>query len=195
MYSLGVWEDIKDGTKICEWAGVHKKGEGKYLFRAFCKDADRAELTGDFNSWGNTQMTTVGKGFFETFIDSEVPLEGTCYKYRFYIDDKCLTLPDAFAAYSQWGKDGASIVYFGEYEWGDEEWMAARGKQNGAAKSSAPINIYELHLGTWRTREGRSYADGDLYLNYRDIALQLADYVSDMGYTHVCYEKTKNVYY
>ena len=60
-------------------------------------------------------------------------------------------------------------------DWGDTEWMAVRGARNGL---QAPMAIYEVHIGSWRRKDGQ-------FLSYRELAQQLADYVSDMGFTHV----------
>lgn len=170
-----------EGIKVYDWLGVHKQ-EGAYVFRAYAPDAERAEVTGDFNSWGKAPMKRLEGGVWEAVVESEISLDGTCYKYRFYNEDKSTLSPDPYARYSQCGKNDASIAYFGEYEWGDDKWLDNR--ENFSAIKS-PINIYEIDLGTWRTREGRSYTDVDAYLNYRDIAAELVGYVSDMGYTHV----------
>ena len=169
------------GEKIYEWLGVHKNGED-YVFRAYYPEAETAEVTGDFNSWGKTLMNKIEDGVWEAVVKSEIPLDETCYKYRFYNRDKCVLMPDPYARYAQCGKNDASIAYFGEYSWQDEKWM--RGRQTFSVRKS-PVNIYEMDLGTWRVREGRSHTDIDVYLNYRDIAAELAGYVSDMGYTHI----------
>ncbi len=175
---------VEDGIKekkTYKYLGVHKEEGDRgdiYIFRAYNERSDRAELTGDFNSWGSTPMKNLGDGIFEVQVESDVSIEETCYKYRFYTGDRCVLKPDRYASYAQCGKDDASIIYFGNYEWGDREWLESRGSQ-----SFFPMNIYELHLGTWRTRDVRSYNN---YLNYRDIAVQLVGYVSDMGYTHIC---------
>ena len=176
--------DLKalENKKEYEYFGVHKEA-GEYTFRAYNEKAFRAELTGDLNSWGSTHMKKIGNGVFEARVKADPSIEGTCYKYRFYTEEDCFVEPDRYAVYSQCGKEDSSIIYFGSYEWGDGEWI---GRRNGSNKSELPINVYEMHLGSWRTREGRSYTDRDAYLNYRDIAPQLIGYVSDMGYTHVC---------
>lgn len=181
----GVEESIEQKAgkgRLYDRLGVHKGDvENEYVFRTAKNGAERAELTGDFNMWGGTPMEMTEDGVWEARIRSDISLEGTCYKYRFYMGDECVLEPDAYARYAQWGEHDASIVYFGEYEWGDSEWMEAR----KSTRKDVPINIYQLHLGSWRVREGRSYKDGDVYLNYRDIAAELVGYVSDMGYTHI----------
>ena len=64
------------------------------------------------------------------------------------------------------------------YTWGDGEWMANRANRNGLRR---PVSIYEVHLGSWR----RVPEEGNRSLTYREMAVQLADYVQDAGYTHV----------
>ena len=167
--------------KNYEFLGVHKDGEG-YVFRTRQRNAVAVELTGDFNSWGGWQMKNIGGGCWEIRVESDIPLEGNCYKYKIYNEENCELKPDPYARYSQWGSHNASIVYFDGYEWEDGEWMEKREKYS----FDTPLNIYQIHLGTWKRREGRSYSEGDAYLNYRDVAAVLACYVSDMGYTHVC---------
>lgn len=176
----GIYTEEEE-IKIYDWLGVHKNGNG-YMFRAYAPNAEAAEVTGDFNSWGKTPMKRLENGVWEAVVESEISLDGTCYKYRFYNGDKCTLSPDPYARYAQSGKNDASIAYFGEYKWEDGKWLNLR-KDFSVIKS--PINIYEIDLGTWRTREGRSYTDVDVYLNYRDIAAELVGYASDMGYTHV----------
>lgn len=181
----GVEESIEQETgkgRTYGRLGVHKgEAENEYVFRTVKNDAERAELTGDLNLWGGTPMEKTADGVWETRVKSDISLEGTCYKYRFYTGDECILEPDAYARYAQWGDHDASIIYFGEYEWSDGEWMTKRKSK----LKDVPINIYQIHLGSWRVREGRSYKEGDVYLNYRDIACALVEYVSEMGYTHI----------
>ena len=82
----------------------------------------------------------------------------------------------AFAA--EHAPSTASMVTESQYEWGDAEWLAARG---AADPINARMSVYEVHLGSWR----RVPEDGDRSLTYREIAHELADYVSDLGFTHV----------
>lgn len=166
---------------LYEYLGAHKEGE-RYVFRTYQPNASAVELTGDFNSWGAGPMKKTDKGFWEIWMDSDIPLEGNCYKYRIYNEEKCRMISDPCARYDQWGSYDSSIVYFDEYEWNDRSWMERKVKR----AEVAPINIYQIHLGSWRIREGRRYSEGDRYLNYCDIAAELSGYVSDMGYTHIC---------
>ena len=165
---------------LYKYLGAHKEESDRgevYIFRAYNEKAERAELTGDFNLWGSLPMKNVGDGLFEIKIESDISIEETCYKYRFYTKDGIILTSDRYASYSQTEKDGASIVYFGSYEWNDGEWMKPYDIEE------SPMNIYELDLGTWCANEEKGFG---VYPNYRDIAARLAIYASDMGYTHVC---------
>jgi 1,4-alpha-glucan branching enzyme len=70
----------------------------------------------------------------------------------------------------------ASIVYESHYDWQDGDWI---NKRSEIPRLDKPVSIYEVHLGSWRR------ADGGRYLNYRELADQLVDYVKDMGFTHI----------
>ena len=72
----------------------------------------------------------------------------------------------------------ASIVWDLDYQWNDSEWMRTRHERN---KFDAPMSIYEVHLGSWM----RVPEEGNRSLSYRELAVKLADYVNDMGFTHV----------
>ena len=137
-----LFEENRDGvgvigknTKIYEFLGVHREGSG-YVFRTYQPNVAAVELAGDFNSWGGWRMNNIGNGIWELRLDSDILLEGNCYKYRIYNEENCRLIPDLFARYAQWGNHDASIVYTEEYEWGDREWMNAQ-KNN----LSVPINI------------------------------------------------------
>ena len=84
---------------------------------------------------------------------------------------------DPFAFHAQTRPDDASMVFdIREYKWEDEEWFTKRAELD---KLKSPMNIYELHLGSWR-----KYPDGNFF-NYRKIADELVPYIKEMGYTHV----------
>ena len=160
------------------------KEEYKYLFRTFAEGVDSVELTGDFNMWGRSKLDKKGGGVFEVEIESDIPLDGTCYKYRICRGDDCHMSPDPFARYSRRGSSDSIIFTKNEYLWNDERWESERSEtytdQSGLA---FPLNIYEVHLGSWKKEEGGISREG--YLNYRDIAGLLSEYVFDMGYTHI----------
>jgi 1,4-alpha-glucan branching enzyme len=89
---------------------------------------------------------------------------------------------DPFArGYEQTSGRASVIMADGEYPWGDGEWMSKRSRFS----PDRPMNIYLIHTGSWRTRDGKSTSNGKGYLNYRELAEELRDYLLDMGYTHV----------
>ena len=179
-------------TRVCEDMRIKRIGRDEYAFFAYAPApfAQKVELAGDFNAWGKTAMYRMtGSNVWTARVRSDVPLEGMCYKYRVYTQKECFLRPNFFAEYAQWGKQNASIVHLPEaFPWEDAVWLRQRGDManSGRMETGAyPLNVYEVHLGSWRTRPGRSYGDADLYRNYRDIGGELAGYAAEMGYTHV----------
>jgi 1,4-alpha-glucan branching enzyme len=75
------------------------------------------------------------------------------------------------ACYAETPPATASVVYASEHEWGDTDWMTARASKDPV---KSPMSVYEVHLGSWRPG-----------LSYRELAAELAQYVTDMGFTHV----------
>ena len=168
------------------------------VFRTWAPRADAIYVTGDFNGWRdvNPMRRITDGGVWEAVIKADTPLTGQKYKYKIISDGVAVYKSDPYAVFSETLSKTASIIYYiSGYEWHDSAWLAARRKtvvrRTGSSgdKDShfypAPLSIYELHLGSWRTRDGKSNANGDAYLNYREIADELAVYVTRMGYTHV----------
>ncbi len=149
------------------------------LFAVWAPNARRVSVLGEFNGWQPEshplQLRRDGTGIWEGFVPDLGP--GTAYKYRIvgpqgYQADK----GDPFARYWETPPQTASIVWDLGYDWGDRQWMERRADVNALDR---PWSIYELHAGSWRRAE-----DGG-FLNWRELAEQLADYVHHMGYTHV----------
>ena len=95
-------------------------------------------------------------------------------------DGRMLYKADPYATYSQRRPDNASIVYdINRYQWNDGQWLAEEEK---VAPTKKPMAIYEVHLGSWKKKD-----DGtpEGFLNYRESAVQLVDYMKYMGYTHI----------
>ncbi|SEF57096.1 1,4-alpha-glucan branching enzyme [Caloramator fervidus] len=161
------------GSKVTQFKG--KKG---VVFITFAPSAKEVRVVGDFNNWKGEKhrmFKVLDSGFWWLFIEGLK--EGDLYKYEIVKYDGTKVLKaDPYARFSEIRPNTASIVYEGlEYEWKDQEWMEKRKKTN---YFESPINIYEVHLGSWKK-------DGQHFLNYRQIADQLSKYVRDMGYTHV----------
>ena len=160
----------------------HVDGQDGVHFAVVAPNAERVSVIGDFNGW-TPDVTTLAcrgdSGIWCGFVPGLEP--GALYKYRVcsrfhgYAADKCD--PYGFAAELRPGT--ASRVWdLARYTWGDDAWMHERGRHNG---HDAPISIYEVHLGSWM----RVPEDGGRWLTYREIAPKLAEYVHDLGFTHV----------
>ena len=180
---------------IYEKMGAHPMtidGVSGVYFSVWAPCAMRVSVVGDFNLWDGRrhQMRRLGEGdgsVFELFIPGLY--EGEIYKYE--IKTKAgepMLKADPYANYAELRPNNASIVWdIGKYKWNDRSWMAQRAKTDTKDK---PMNIYEVHLGSWLRREtardenGQDLTGSEFY-NYRELAARLAEYVKDMGYTHV----------
>jgi 1,4-alpha-glucan branching enzyme len=151
-------------------------------FAVWAPNASRVSVIGDFNGWNPDQTPLVQRpegGVWEAMVPQVAP--GTRYKYRVvsrdaaYISDRA----DPYGFAGEIRPDTASVVVdLGTYQWQDGEWMAGRAAVQG---KGAPITFYEVHLGSWR----RVPEERNRWLTYRELAPVLADYVHDLGYTHV----------
>ena len=136
-------------------------------------------MVGDFNGWDAEAhpMTRLNdQGLWGAAVEETHDYD--CYKYRIVTGDgRTLYKADPFAYHTQTPPENASKVYrLGGYRWHDADWMT---KRAGKDARSLPVNIYELHIGSWRRNE-----DGSYY-SYRQLAGALPGYLKDMGYTHV----------
>ena len=150
-------------------------------FAVWAPSASRVSVVGDFNDWdGRRHVMRLhpGNGLWEIFI----PGVDAGRKYKFELLDaggRLLPLKaDPLAHYFEPPPGNASIVYESGYRWSDDRWMAGRSVEPPLDR---PISVYEVHLGSWR----RDRDDGNRSLSYRELAAQLVDYVSGMGFTHV----------
>ena len=152
--------------------------EGTF-FAVWAPNAVRVSVVGDFNSWDGRihQMKKNEKGgVFELFVPDVKP--GECYKYEIKSkgDNICLKA-DPYAFGQQLRPDTASVVRDLSYEWKDGVWMKERVKKQ---TKNAPVSVYEIYLGSFlRDKETGGF------VNYRELAPAIADYVKEMGYTHV----------
>ncbi len=171
-------------NRLYEKFGAHvTEVEGKRgtYFAVWAPDAERISVVGDFNGWNadSHPMNPRGSsGVWEAFIHDLG--KGEVYKYhirsRYHMYE--VSKADPYGFYNEIPPRTASIVWDLDYEWHDDEWMRTRYEHN---KFDAPISIYEVHLGSWM----RVPEDGNRSLSYRELAPKLADYVNDMGFTHV----------
>ena len=162
--------------------GAHLDGAGAW-FAVWAPHAEHVAVIGEFNDWDARAhpLERAEAGLWQGYVPGAEA--GQRYKYRvtrgYYHADK--TDPYAFhleppVAHGSAMQGLSSVVEDLDYDWGDADWMAAR---KGPEALRAPVSVYEVHLGSWRHR-----APGESF-GYRSIAEPLADYVEQMGFTHV----------
>lgn len=171
--------------EIYEKLGAHPKTidqkDGIY-FAVWAPHAAAVGVVGDFNQWDPeaTPMHLLGSsGIYEVFVpDLSVD---ALYKFAIFTKNgKILYKADPFAFQSEYRPGTASITTdLSKFNWKDSAWMKKRAQTDPV---TSPISIYEVHLGSWR-KKSRDIKDG--YYTYKEAAHELADYVHDMGYTHV----------
>ncbi|MCO6456617.1 MAG: 1,4-alpha-glucan branching protein GlgB [Pirellulaceae bacterium] len=157
-----------------------RHGPGCY-FAVWAPNAREVSVVGDFNDWtpGLHPLWARGtSGIWEGFLPGVG--KGTIYKYAIHSHQAGYQVQkaDPFAVHHEVAPKTASVVWDLDYDWGDGQWMAQRWKRNGL---SAPMSIYEVHLGSWR----RVASEGNRSLHYRELALELSDHVQRHGFTHV----------
>ncbi len=149
-------------------------------FAVWAPNADGVSVVGSFNNWDGRlhQMRRLGvSGIWEIFIPDLAP--GALYKYEIHNHGALPFLKaDPYALYSEVPPATSSIVYQPTYEFTDDDWLKRRRRRTHLRE---PISIYEVHLGSWR----RITEEGNRSLTYRETAPALADYVEEMGFTHV----------
>ena len=158
------------------------RGQDGYYFAVWAPHAAAVSLVGDFNAWkpDATPMKPVAdSGIYELFV----PGLGVGQLYKFAITTHTGTIlfkadPYAFSAEYRPGTASVTADIRG-FKWNDSKWMESRA---GTDPVKAPISIYEVHLGSWK-KKNRPEKDG--YYTYMEAAHELADYVLEMGYTHV----------
>lgn len=175
---------FKQGTNYDaqSFLGAHLTAMGErqgVQFRVWAPRAKAVSVVGDFNSWlpAAAPMVNVDEsGVWECFVEGL--REYDIYKFCVTTpDDELAFKADPYATHTETRPSNCSKVYnLGGYYWRDEAW---RKKQKANDPLSVPINIYEMHAGSWRT-----YPDGNPF-NYRDLAKELVPYLKDMGYTFV----------
>ncbi len=151
-------------------------------FAVWAPSASRLSVVGNFNHWDGRYhpMRPLGaSGVWELFVPGLD--EGEVYKYEIRDQKGHLHLKtDPFGSYFDPPPNNASIVARNDkHIWGDSEWIEKRRAQSSS--TDRPISVYEMHLGSWR----RKLEDADRQLSYRELAPLLADYVNEMGFTHV----------
>ncbi|GIX47333.1 MAG: hypothetical protein KatS3mg131_1544 [Candidatus Tectimicrobiota bacterium] len=170
--------------RLYEKLGAHPLsvgGTAGTYFAVWAPNAEQVSVIGDFNGWdkkAHPLFPRESSGIWEGFLPGVGP--GAVYKYHIvsryqgYRVDKA----DPLGFYHETPPRTASVVWDLDYSWGDQEWMASRGARHTL---SAPMAIYEVHLGSWR----RVPEAGNRPLTYREMASWLPEYVQRLGFTHV----------
>ena len=162
-------------------------------FAVWAPNARAVSVIGSFNGWDPQvhPMQSVREGIWELFIPATPDPEGggtVCaslatgqeYKYSIQLPlvDIRIDKADPYGFYAEVPPETASRIWpLDSYPWGDGEWVADRARRQALDE---PMNIYEVHLGSWRRT-----VEGNRVLGYRDLAHQMVAYVKEMGYTHI----------
>ena len=153
---------------------------GGARFAVWAPDATAVSVIGDFNGWTAARHPAAPRADNSGLWQIEIPGVQHGQRYKYAIRTRAgelLEKADPFARYAELAPATASIAWRDDaHRWQDATWMAQRAARNAL---DAPMSIYELHLGSWRR-----HADGAL-LSYREAAVQLAAYVTGLGFTHV----------
>lgn len=170
---------FNNGTnyRAYEYFGCHKNDDEEYTFRVWAPRAKKVCLMGEFNDWDTVtdEMDKIHPtGVWEKTLRAK---EGQLYKYAIYTNDgRILCKADPFCVRAGTDTETASFVYdFKGFEFKDEKWMEHKKKTN---IYESPINIYEMHLGSWVKKDGGRY-------NYRELAQKLIPYLKAHSYTHI----------
>ena len=166
-------------ARAYEFLGAHRTGKNAVTFRVWAPHAESVSVVGDFNSWDGEKnpMTRMPDGEIWEAVVKGIKRFDT-YKYCITASDgrqfmKC----DPYGFHSETRPGTASKFYeIDKFKWTDKQWTDERARKG---IYSSPVNIYEVHAGSWRMNE-----DGSFY-SYRELADKLIPYVKEMGYTHV----------
>jgi 1,4-alpha-glucan branching enzyme len=178
---------FNEGTeqRVYEKLGAHPRTLGDVpgvAFAVWAPSASRVSVVGNFNGWDARYhpMRPLGaSGVWELFVPGL--REGELYKFAIW--DKAGRMrmkTDPYGTYFEAPPNNAAIVCAtNHHQWGDGEWMGRRARNAG--RLDCPLSIYEVHLGSWR----RKFEEAGRPLTYRELAPALADYVTDLGFTHI----------
>lgn len=178
-----------DGThyNLYDKLGAHPVtigGKSGVYFAVWAPNAEMVSVVGNFNNWNqeeNPMKRLEPMGIYELFIP-ELKVDEI---YKYAIKTKAgntILKVDPYGFYAEKRPNNASIVAdISDFEWNDEKWMKKRKKFD---EKKSPMFVYEVHPGSWKRHEP-TQEDEDGYYNYRELAVELTDYVKKMGYTHV----------
>lgn len=166
-----------------KYLGHHTLSKGTTVFRVWAPNADAVYVTGDFNNWDEScpMERITDNGIWQAELKLKVQNnEKLKYKYKIKRGGNEFYKADPYAVHSGTLSETASYLYeLNEYNWTDNDWMSYRRKTVFRGEYPIPMNIYEVHLGSWKKHDDGSY------LSYIELADELAPYVKQMGYTHI----------
>lgn len=178
-----------DGThyNLYDKLGAHPVTIGDksgVYFAVWAPNAESVSVVGNFNNWDQEEhpmKRLEPMGIYELFVPDLTV--GELYKYAIKTKAGNTVLKvDPYGFYAEKRPNNASIVAdISDFEWNDEKWMKKRKKFDD---KKSPMFVYEVHPGSWRRHEPTE-EDEDGYYNYRELAVELTEYVKEMGYTHV----------
>ena len=166
-----------------DYLGAHREN-GRYVFRVFAPRADEVALCGDFTDWRHDVFPlsrVTDCGVWETAVEATHVREGQRYKYYIRTGERETERADPYGFFMETPPDTATVITeLDGYRWRDAGWMRYRRERFTRERAGGqPINVYELHAGSWKR-----HADGSP-LRYSELAAELVTYVKQMGYTHV----------
>ncbi len=162
------------------YMGAHREGD-VFAFRVWAPNAEQIFVVGDFNGWSHDapMMRITEGGIWEALLPADRVKVGDLYKFKILRGGRELYKADPYAFAAECPPETASrICDIDTYTWRDEGWLAHRRSKTGQFYQE-PMNVYEVHLGSWRRHE-----DGTPF-TYAELATELATYVKQMGYTHI----------
>ena len=173
---------FREGThgRLYTELGSHATADGSGVrFAVWAPNASEVSVIGDWNGWNAGSDKLSPRSDQSGIWEGTVPgvQHGQAYKYRItsHVGGYRVEKADPFATFCERPPATASRVWNLDYAWQDESWMSSRATRNGLA---APMSIYEMHVGSWRRKDGN-------FLNYREVAHALAEYLNETGFTHV----------
>ncbi len=199
MFASGTWQ------RSWEKLGAHpdvQEGVNGWHFAVWAPDVKSVHVVGDFNDWNptaNPLSPLDSSGIWQGFVGGLV--EGDLYKFVIETNDgRMLYKADPYGFYAEDVPGTASrLMDLKGYQWGDDAWLEERRAHNHMER---PLNIYEVHLGSWKRHGNEPQGEPDengnypgpgdpfpaqrgTYYSYDDLSVELVDYVRDMGYTHI----------
>jgi len=160
--------------------GFHAKKKGRsksHIFRVWAPRAKSVSVVGDFNNWDRTAdpMKLIADGVWEAEVKKLQQFD--IYKYNIETaDGREILKSDPYASHFETRPGTASKIYESSYEWNDKKWYEEKKKK---VIYKSPVNVYEVHLGSWKTR------GEDVFLDYVSFAEDIIPYLKKLSYTHV----------